>query len=183
MYHFKVYGNDQILSLPKVAVHASRATPESLLQAGQKLFKKLTEMNIALAGGWQSKPEKTLLKEFNPDNPAFLMLFIAKSYRLYTPPPYLKEAFSKDKIAIIEPNMEKPRIELDSVDIRDQILDDLVSHHLFLYIQPGGRLEERLRKLRKSGKEILVLNAPQNRRFFIEGVVPIDHTTLDRLVF
>jgi hypothetical protein len=183
MYHFKIYGNDQILSLPKIAVHASRATPDSLLEAGQKLFKKLTETNIALAGGWQSMPEKALLRKFNPENPASLMLFIAKSFSNYTLPPYLNVAYSKNKIAIIEPDIENPRIDLDTVDMRDRILDDLINHHLFLYLQPGGRLEERLRKLHKLGKEIFVFNVPSNRRFFIEGIVPIDHKTLDRLIF
>lgn len=183
MYHFKIYGSDQILTLPKVAVHVSRSAPETVLEKGKLLFAKLLGMDIAIGGGWQSKAEKTLQRMFTAEKPAHLIIFIAKSFAAYKVPTQLKTAFSAGKIAIIEPALEKPRLELEGVDIRDQVSDDLIEHHLFIYIHPGGRLEDKFRKLLKAGKEVFVLNHPLNRHFFTEGTTLIDEHTLDRLVF
>lgn len=183
MYHFKVYGNNQILTLSKIAVHASRSTPSSVLHAGKVLFRKIMELDIAIAGGWQSKAEKTLLQEFTPDCPASLVIFIAKIYAAYTLPRHLRSAIAADKIAIIEPAMDKERVEEESVEIRDRIIEDLIDHHLFFFVHPGGRLQDKFSRLINAGKEVFILNHPLNSHFFIDGARIIDTQTLDRLVF
>lgn len=183
MYHFKVYGNNQILTLSKVAIHASRSTPASVLHAGKLLFQKLMGLEIAIAGGWQSKAEKTLLQEFNPDCPACLVIFIAKIFAAYTLPRHLESVYAADKIAIIEPAMDKERVEEESVEIRDRILEDLIDHHLFFFIHPGGRLHDKFSALINAGKEVYILNHSLNKHFFVDGARIINHQTMDRLVF
>jgi hypothetical protein len=183
MYHFKVYGNNKILTLSKIAIHASRSTPASVLHVGKLLFQKLTELEIAIAGGWQSKAEKALLQEFSSNCSASLMIFIAKIYAAYTLPRHLRNAFAAEKIAIIEPAMDKERVEEESVDIRDRLIEDLIGHHLFFFIHPGGRLHDKFNALINAGKEVYILNHPLNNHFFVDGARTIDSQTMDRLVF
>mgnify|MGYP005725586293 CR=1 FL=1 len=178
MYHFKIYGNNSLLSLPKIAIHASRSAEDSLVASAETLFQGLLKQKIAIGSGWHSKLEKILLTAYPSNAIADVLIFIAKNFEHYKLPGHLALAYSRDKIAIVEPDVNRDRIEKEGVQIRDQIIDDLIDRHLFLYIHPGGQLEKRFWELLNRGKKVFVLNHALNERFLIKGVSAID-TKLD----
>ncbi len=178
MYHFKIYGNNKILSRPTLSIHASRQAPESLYASAKSLFQCLLKINIALAGGWQSNLERYLLHEFGEHAKANIVIFIAKMFKAYQLPQELTQAYKHSKIAIVEPAIDETRIERKGVEVRDRIVDDLIEHHLFFYIQSKGRLESRLNQLLKNGKQVYVFNHPVNNRYFYENVCKTDEKSL-----
>lgn len=177
MYHFKIYGNNQLLSRPKIAIHASRETPVQLTVPAQKLFKILLKMELAIGGGWHSPFEKQLLELFQPDTRADLLIFIAKKFENFRLPFHLQWAYDREKIAIVEPAIEQSRISRITVGLRDSIIDDLIDRHLFLYIHPNGKLAKRFREMHARRKTIYVLDHPENREFIQPGVRLIDSET------
>ncbi len=177
MYHFKIYGNNQLLSQPKLAIHASRDTPEHLFHRSETIFKLLLEMDLAIGSGWHSPLEKQLLELFTPDARAALLIFIAKKFEHYRLPVQLKPSYDHDKIAIVEPAVEQNRISQITVRLRDKIIDDLIDRHLFLYIHPGGKLAKRFQEMQEQHKIIYVMDYPENREFIKPGVRLIDCET------
>jgi len=177
MYHFKIYGNNQLLSRPKIAIHASRETPARLSLPAQKLFKILLKLGLAIGGGWHSPLEKQLLELYQPAAQTDLLIFIAKKFANYRLPIHLKWAYDREKIAIVEPAIEQVRISRITVGLRDRLIDDLIDRHLFLYIHPDGKLAKRFQKMRERQKIIYVMDHPENREFIVPGVRLIDNET------
>ncbi len=155
--------------MPGLAVHASRDTPSSLYPEIEGLFLRLLELPIALGSGWQSPLEKHLLKMVSPIIRANLLIFIAKPFRAFTLPEHLTPLYRERRVAIIEPDVQQERIDSRGVVIRDTILDDLINHHLFFYIEPGGRLENHLYQLSERGKYLYLLDIPPHHHYVDTG--------------
>ena len=174
MYHFKIYGNNRLLTLPLLAIHASRSTPLSVYPKIEDLFHHLLEMNISIGSGWHSPAEKHLLRMFQRATRANLLLFLARRFQDYALPEHLLSLFRDDKIAIIEPDVKQQRINAKGVEIRDTLVDDLIENHLFFYIHPGGRLEARLHKLAAAGKHVFLLDVPRHHHYVDTGGMFVD---------
>ncbi len=180
MYHFKIYGNEQLLSRPAVAVHASRRAPEGLFRSAQRFFSALLSRPVVIGSGWHSPLEKSLLAMFASQSTADLLIFLAKPFEKYRLPVHLKRSYDRQKIAILEPDISRERISRISVNVRDRLIDDLIDRHIFLHIDPQGKLAKRFEALEARDAKIFVLDHAGNRPFFQKGVRLIDEDTVDR---
>ncbi|RMH96344.1 MAG: hypothetical protein D6681_12325 [Calditrichaeota bacterium] len=178
MYHFRVYGDSRLLTLPGVAVYASRQAPEAVMSAATAFFHHLMKLPIAIGGGWQSPLEKRLLQSWEEHDAAGIIFFLAKSYAAFTLTGRLKQAIGAGQLAVVEPAVSSERIQRQGVEIRDRLMEDLLSRHLFLYIHPGGRLQARCKHLLNAGKQVFLFNHPANAEFFHSGAILVDRQTL-----
>ncbi len=162
------------MTLPGLAVHASRNTPSALYPELERLFAQLLELPIAIGSGWQSPAEKHLLKMATPFSRANLLIFIAKPFRAFTLPEHLTPLYRENRLVIIEPDVQQKRIDARGVEIRDTILDDLINHHLFCYIEPGEKLARRLYQLSRRGKYLYLLDIPVHQDYIDAGGMFVD---------
>ncbi len=178
MERFHFYGNSEILNRKTVAIFSSQKIPLAIFGSSIDLFESLLNLPIGVAGGWHSPLEKYLLKTYHTKRAADLIILLAKSYDYFRLPEILQEPYKLKKVLIIEPPLRNKRITKRAVNIRDQILEQLINNFLFLYVQKNGRAEMLFFKWLKEKKKVFILNHPLNKHYFLPSVKLVDQSNI-----
>lgn len=179
---FHSRGNIELLSQNKVAVFASRNTPDSLTPALKDLFARLLNLPLSLAGGWQSPVEKQLLKLFNPNVKANLIQYFAREINDLKLAPWQTALLQEQKLLIISPETNSKRPTRGLVSKRDTLIFSHCKKVIFLYIEPGGRLQAYFDQLLQGGHAIFLFEHPLNERFISSDVVFLNEDNSETLL-
>lgn len=179
---FESRGNIELLSQKIVAIFSSINTPQEIYGDAEKLFEKLKNRQLSIAGGWQAALEKKLLNTTDSKMLANIIYYTAKDLSQIKMIKKLKLLEDEKKLLLISAQSRQKRASKNDVDKRDKLLFEQVSHVLFLYIHPGGRLENYFNLLQESNFPISVLQHPLNKRFLVSGCPAIQEENLDELI-
>lgn len=181
MQGFKVYGNNIVLLRPRIAIHASVEAPEALYLHAEKLFSSLLDMEITIGSAWHSPLEKQLFDRYSQLSSAYLVYFLSERMADFKMPGNLVMPYENRRAVVVEPSAGKEVLEEDGLHIREEIIDDLFDHHLFLYIRQGGIMEQRFANLLHLGKRVAIMRHTINEPYFIGDVEQIEHYSADKL--
>lgn len=179
---FESRGNVEILSQKILAVFSSINTPEEIYQPAEEIFKKLCDLPISLAGGWQAPLEKQLLDLTSSEMAANIIYYSAKNIsRLRMPE--LKGFEETNKILYISARSRKDRISKEDVDKRDELLFSQVGAVLFLFIAPKGRLEHYFDFLILQDFPVYMLEHKFNKAFINAGAISLNSENAKDLIY
>ena len=179
---FHSRGNIELLSQNKLAVFASRETPEELFEPALAFFSELLQLPISLAGGWQSNLEKQLLTLFNTQATANLIQYFAREINHLKLESWQQALLNENKLLIISPETSQQRPNQGLVSKRDNLIFSHCQKVLFFYIQPGGRLQAYFDQLLKSGSQLFLFEHPTNEKQLSSDVVFINTDNLEPLL-
>ncbi len=179
---FESTGNIELLSRRVVALFASRETPKELYPRAEALFKKLLDMPIALAGGWQAPLEKHLLSRVHPAMRAGIIYYLAEDINQFVMKDRLKAINAESKLLLVSPGTRNNRPSREDIDRRDNLMISQVNSVLFLYISPGGRLESHFNQLVSNRYAIQVMEHPYNANYISPASPGVNVHTLSELV-
>lgn len=137
---------------------------------------------VTLAGGWQSKLEKALLKMRRPGSPSNIIYVLAKGIHSFRLPKSLRGDLDRGKVLIISPWVHDSRIDQKRVKKRDDFIMDQMERFLFLNIQEGGNLEELFFRCLSQEKEVFLLDHPANQQWMNPQVVPLSKNDVEILL-
>ncbi len=179
---FHSRGNIELLSQNKLAVFASRETPEELFKPALAFFAELLRLPISLAGGWQSALEKQLLALFNPHVTANLIQYFAREINHLKLESWQQALLKENKLLIISPETSQQRPNQGLVSKRDALIFSHCQKILFLYMQPGGRLQAYFDQLLQSGHQLYLFEHPANEKQLSSDVVFLNSDNLESLL-
>lgn len=179
---FHSRGNIELLSQNKLAVFASRETPEELFEPAQTFFRELLRLPISLAGGWQSALEKELLTLFSPQVTANLIQYFAREINHLKLEDWQQALLNENKLLIISPETNQKRPNKSLVSKRDALIFSHCQKVLFFYVQPDGRLQAYFDQLLKSKHQLFLFKHPANRRLLSSDVVYLNSDNLEPLL-
>ncbi len=180
VFHSK--GNIELLSQNKLAVFASRETPQELFEPALAFFSELLKLHISLAGGWQSNLEKQLLTLFNPRATANLIQYHAREINHLKLEGWQQALLNENKLLIISPETSQQRPNQGLVHKRDTLIFNHCQKVLFLYIHPGGRLQAYFDQLLKSRHQLFLFEHPANEKHLSSNVVFLNADNLEPLL-
>ncbi|MEE9167717.1 MAG: hypothetical protein V3U24_09715 [Candidatus Neomarinimicrobiota bacterium] len=179
MYHL---GNTDLLDDNPIAIYGSRDIPISVHNSVLSLVNPLMESPVTLAGGWQSKLEKALLKARRPGSPSNIIYVLAKGIHSFRVSKSLRGDLDRGKVLIISPWMSDNRIDEKKVTKRDDFILNQMGRFLFLHIREGGNLEELFFRCLELGKEVFLLDDLTNETWANPEVVSISGKDLTPLI-
>ncbi len=179
---FHSRGNIELLSQTKLAIFTSRTTPEELFPSAISLFKKLVQLPICMAGGWQSKLEKMLLQFINTKTPANLIQYYAREINELSLSSLQQNLLTENKLLIIAPETTSKRPSKQLVAKRDALLFGHCKKILFFYIRPNGRLHAYFDQLQQSDHEIFLFEHPFNSSFYFSDTVLLNSDNFESLL-
>jgi hypothetical protein len=175
---FESRGNIELLSQKIVAVFSSKNTPPEIYPAAEKLFEKMIDSPLSLASGWQAPLEKKLLGLTHSTMKANIVYYTAKDLSQIKLSPALIDLEREKKLLIVSAQSRQTRPTKSDINKRDALLFKQVSHVLFFYINPGGRLEEYFNHLQEAAFPVFILQHPLNERFLVSGCSVLDEDNL-----
>ncbi len=179
---FQTLGNVELLSQKKIAVFASKNSPNDLVQIVNEISEKLFKMPIALAGGWQSPLEKSVYQKFNIKCTPNIIHYIAKNINLFKPTEKQQNLIDQNKLLIISPELKENRASASAVDKRDRLIFSQNKNIFFLYIEPGGRLEKYFKELSQLNYQLYILDHPLNESYFYDDIIRINEDSVESLL-
>ena len=178
LQQFETRGNIELLSQKNLAVFASRTTPDEIFDSAEELFNKLLYKQLAVCSGWQAPLEKRLLKKFNAMQNANLVFYTAKDIAAVNLDNSLEKMEQAGKLLIISSCARGERASAATVNKRDRLILQQVKRLLFLFIQPGGRLEQYFKNYNTPGYSLYLLDHPLNQPFMMENIVAINSDSI-----
>lgn len=178
---FESKGNIELLSQRNVALFASVKTPKEIYYEAQLLVEKMVERNFCLAGGWQAPLEKEILNDQLKKGKANIIFYTAKDIKYIKMKEPLQPMLEKEKLLILSPESKKKRVSKADIDLRDMLILDQIKHILFLYIDPGGRLETYYNYLVHNKISFSVLDHDCNRRWLTSDCSHVNSETIETL--
>ncbi len=179
---FETRGNVELLSANRFAVFASRTCPDDLVQAGVNLFDALKAFPFCVVGGWQAKAEKQILNFILERTNASVIHYLAKNLSTFTPNAGQQRYLDKKRLLFVAPPLHQPRPSRKEITLRDQLLFSQTRKLVFLYIQPGGRLETYCNFLSAGDYTLFILDHPLNAPFFNSGFIKINPDNAELLL-
>ncbi|KAA3613211.1 MAG: hypothetical protein D8M58_12965 [Calditrichaeota bacterium] len=179
---FESQGNIELLSQKIIAVFSSKETPKEIYPFAEKLFSKLMEKNISIAGGWQAPLEKKMVEKTNNKMQANIIFYTAKDLSQLKISQKLHTLDDENKLLLISAQSRQKRAAKSDIDKRDNLLFKQVSQVLFLYVSSGGRLEEYFNTLHLASFPLLVLQHPLNEHLLLSGCPAINEDNVDELI-
>ena len=158
-------GRADLLDQDPVAVYCSRRIPLSVLEVAEETIRALSEEAVVLAGGWHSRMEKRLLKAAVQSPESRIIYFLAKGIEHFRLPKMLHPLYSTERLLVLSPFRSERRITRKRVEQRDTWMGTLINRYFFCYIDPQGTTPDLLQKCLKNGKQVFVLDHPQNTPF------------------
>jgi hypothetical protein len=179
---FESKGNIEILSQNKIALFASRNAPNEIIVEAEKIFIELRKKPVAVASGWQAPLEKRLFDQISDRDKANYIYYTAKDIKQISLKKAQQKVHDDGKLLLISPQLKTDRISGKEVDLRDELILSQINKILFLYIQPGGRLEKMLRQLSLKKYVLFFLDHPQNRIYLRDDIISVDAQTIVKLI-
>ncbi len=172
---FETLGNAELLTQNRVAVFSSQSVPKKIEPDATRLFHELTNLPVAIAGGWQAPLENKLFRaEARLNAKANFIHYLAKDINTFQPNELQQKLLDAGKLLIIAPGLNQTRPTKKQVNQRDNLLFSQINKILFLYISKGGRLENYLNTLSGHNYQIFILDHPANQNCFPDDVVRIN---------
>ena len=178
---FNTRGNIELLSQNKVAVFASRQTPEAMHPDVFEFFDALRRLPIGISSGWQSPMEKLLYKRMDVRQPANVLHYYAMDLNTVKLSKLQENLLKEKKLLLISPETKSLRANKRLIKKRDELLFSQNKKICFLHISKGGRLEEYFNTLLQSGHAVFLLEHPLNEPFYSDGTVLLHPHNLDIL--
>lgn len=162
-------GSLSLLATSPVVVYASRKIPLSVLDVAERTVSAMASRGIVLAGGWQSRLEKRLLRKILtvPDGRAVYVL--AKGICHFQLPAFGRESYIAGRLLVLSPFENERRISRRLVMRRDVWIRNQFDRYLFCSIDPGGNVEHVLDYCIQGDKTVYILDHPMNTEFLAEG--------------
>ena len=179
---FESKGNIELLSQTTLAVFASKNATQEIYKPAQELFLSLSELTISLCGGWQAPLEKYLLNLASSEMKANIVYYSAKDLGQINPNAKLDSLDTDKKLLLISAQSKTNRASKNDVDKRDDLLFKQVDKVLFMYIEPGGRLEKYYNQLVEKDFPVFVLDHGLNRSFIGQGCVALNNENVNVLM-
>jgi hypothetical protein len=167
-------GPKRLMEQSPIAVYASRRIPLSVLETAERTVQAVAASGHVLAGGWHSRMEKRLLRialEVPDSNVAYVL---AKGIRRFRLPTFAHSAYAAQRLLVLSPFEDAPRITRQRAKQRDAWIRSLVNRYLFCYIDGGGNVEKLFHTCLQEGKTVLLLDHPQNAAFADEATQRIN---------
>ena len=158
-------GNADLLEHHPIAIYASRNLPLSVLNDAEKLISLLAKEKYVLAGGWQSRMEKRLLKVSLRFPTSRIIYFLARGIKFYNLPRELEELIAENRLLVLSNFESERRVSRYLVEKRDQWMQNYIDYYLFLYIDPGGKTTDLFERCLEEGKSTFLLDHPENTPF------------------
>lgn len=158
-------GSVNLLDRDPVVVCCSRRIPLSVLEVAEKTIRALSEEAVVLAGGWHSRMEKRLLKTAVQSPESRIIWFLAKGIEHFQLPKMLRPLQATERLLMLSPFLSEQRITRKRVEQRDTWMGTLINRYLFCYIDPQGTTPSLLQRCLENGKQVFVLDHPQNTPF------------------
>ena len=169
---FETLGNVELLSQNRAAMLASKETPAELFEPAQQLADSLLKLPFCAAGGWQSPLEKKLLAKISSKNSSCNIIhYLAKNINSLKLNTRQNELLNDGRLLLISPGIQDDRPSRRQINIRDELMFSQIDKILFLFISPGGRLEEYFNRMISLSYQVFLLEHPLNKLFFDSGVV------------
>jgi hypothetical protein len=178
---FTTRGNIELLSQNKIALFASRKTPETMLPDIFDFFDQLRELPIGLSGGWHSPAEKRLFKRMDVAQTANVLHYFARELNSIKPTAFQEQLLTKKKLLMIAPETKSKRANKTLVRQRDLLLLSQNKKVCFLHISRGGRLENYFNQLLEMKHSVFILEHPLNEAFYCNDAVTLNTQNLDLL--
>ncbi len=178
---FTTRGNIELLSQNKIAIFASRNTPEIMLPDILNFFDRLRKLPIGLSSGWHSPVERMLLKQIEITQPANVLHYFARELNTIKPTLLQQQMLDEKKLLIIAPVTESKRANKKLIRQRDMLLLSQNKKICFLYISKGGRLETYFNLLLNSGRSVFIMEHPLNKDYYGNDVVILNSENFDLL--
>lgn len=170
---FETLGNVELLSQQKIALFASRSAPPEIYEPALMLFRELGRLPLTLAGGWHAPLEKFLFKHSKAQEIANYIYYLSTNINQFKANDRQKELLQSDKLLVISPLLKEKQASRPSVKKRDELIFRQVNKILFLYMQPGGRLETYFRQLSEQDYQLYLLDDPLNQSFQHKDVITL----------
>ena len=159
------YGSINLLDRDPVAVFCSRRIPLSVLEVAENTIRAISDEAIVLAGGWHSRMEKRLLKTAAQSPESRIICFPAKGIELFQLPNMLRPLYATKRLLVLSPFLSEQRITRKRAEQRDTWMGTLINRYLFCYIDPQGTTPALFQRCLENGKQVFVLDHPQNTPF------------------
>jgi hypothetical protein len=158
-------GRVDLLEQNPIAVYCSRRIPLSVLEVAEKTIRALSEEAVVLAGGWHSRMEKRLLKAAIQLPESRIIYFLAKGIEHFRLPKMLRPLYATERLLVLSPFLSERRITRKRAEQRDAWMGTLINRYFFCYIDSQGTMPDLLQKCLENGKQVFVLDHPQNTPF------------------
>ncbi len=180
---FETKGNVEILSQKKIAIFASRATPQEIFQPALSLFNRLTKEEIAIASGWQAPLEKYLFKKgVGLQIRANIIKYLPRDLNCYQPTYTEQVLLDENKLLFVAPETDIRRANKKWINQRDALLFSQIKRVLFLCIIPGGRLETYYNQLAHHDYQVFLLDHPALYFLNTSGAVRVTEQNISELL-
>lgn len=171
-------GNETLLDQSPIAVFCSREIPLSIYHVANETFTELLKLPVTVAGGWQSAMEKRVLKNYDSDNQANIIYFLAKGINKFKAPKYLTSLMDSGRLLVVSPFLDEKRIEKRFVAARDELLLSLIQRFLFLYINPEGSIKNIFTRCISEGRQVYILEHQANSACLCDGVISVNRNNM-----
>jgi hypothetical protein len=178
---FNTRGNIELLSQNRLALFASQEFPEELRADLDEFFGCLLHLPLGLAGGWQSPLERQLYARFHASMQANVIHYFARDINQLVLTPLQSRLMEKGKLLMIAPDTGSPRVSKALVKKRDRLLFAQNRKICFLFIRPGGMLEQYFAELLQTGHAVYVFDHKVNEKFKMAGAIPLTMDDLEVL--
>lgn len=180
---FETRGNVEILSQKKIAIFASRATPQEFYPRALTLFNRLAQQDVAIASGWQAPLEKFLFKKgVGLQIRANIIKYLPRDLNCYQLSYTEQVLLDENKLLLVAPDTDVRRPEKKWINRRDALLFSQIKHVLFLYIVPGGRLESYFNQLLNRDYHVYLPEDAQNSFLNASGVIKLNEQNVAELL-
>ncbi len=180
---FETLGNIELLSQNRTAIFASKETPAELYGPVQKLFESLTQLPLALAGGWQAPLEKKLLRQISHgSNGCNIIHYLARNINNLKLNSRQSQLMNDNRLLLISPGIEDARPSRRQVNNRDELMFSQIDKVLFLFLSAGGRLEEYFNRMISLSYQVFLFDHPLNKEYFDSSVVLLNEDNIELLM-
>lgn len=162
-------GNLKLLENNPIAIYCSRHIPLSVLSDAEKLISLLAKEKHVLAGGWQSRMEKRLLKFAVNIPTSRIIYFLARGIKFFNLPRDLEKLFTENRLLVLSTFEDEKRITRNLVEQRDKWMLNYIDHYLFYHIDPNGKTTDFFNRCLKEGKNAYLLDHPENTPFIMKA--------------
>jgi len=169
---FETLGNVELLSQNRAAVLASQKTPAELYGPAQKLADSIIKLPFSAAGGWQSPLEKKILARISRVNSGCNIIhYLAKNINSLKLNDRQRQLLDDNRLLLISPGIQEQRPSRRQINNRDELMFSQTDKILFMFISPGGRLEEYFNRMISLSYQVFLLEHPLNKQFFDSSIV------------
>lgn len=162
-------GDVGILSGPVLGLCCSVRCPGSVIVQTYDLARALRDAGITVAGGFHSPIEKDCLDILLRGKQPVVICPARGIDRMRMPAPW-RSALDSGRLLILSPFSEgRPRTTAALAQERNEFVAAIADAVLVPYASPGGRTEALCRSILSSGKQLWVLDTPENAGLVANG--------------